>query len=170
MDPVLAIAVLSLILSALSLGWQAAIFFLEGGRVKASFRPGFSNAFAVMTVPPDKFTDSDTIAAMKGQGYAAPVVTVTVRNVGRLPVTIASWSVHAVPGGTAFQPMGQSVGPSFPHRLEAGESQLWALEFRAVYALLQATAEVLKHPDNRMRARATVELADGRTVKAQGLL
>ncbi len=164
------VAILSLVLAALSLGWQAATFFLEGGRVKATFNGGFVGSGMVVTVAPDKFADPDTIEFMRSQGYANPVASVQVRNVGRMPVTITSWSVVAYPGKTALQPVGQSIGPSLPHRLDAGESAIWAVDFRAVYAMLKTTATVLKLPEGGMRAKATVSLGDGRTVNAKGQL
>jgi hypothetical protein len=47
----LAIAVLSLIMSGLSLGWQAATFVLTGGRVKAELLIGATGGAGLVTIP-----------------------------------------------------------------------------------------------------------------------
>jgi hypothetical protein len=164
----LAIALLGVVLSALSLGWQAATFFLEGGRIKAVFQPGFSGGAGVVTMPMAQFTDQATINTMMSQGFTQAVVAIRVRNVGRLPVTVASWSVVTRPGVVEWQPIGAALGPRLPHRLEAGESEMWATDFGSVRAMVVATASVKKIPPNRMRVGATVSLGDGRTVKAKG--
>src|SRR5258708_9232705 len=91
----LAIAVLSLVLAALSLGWQAATFFLEGGRVRAEFRPGAMGPGGLITLrrgAPFPVEDAQMAAS---HGFTPPLVAAEVRNVGRLPVPATSW--HASP-------------------------------------------------------------------------
>ncbi|HZT07743.1 MAG TPA: hypothetical protein VFC51_11980 [Chloroflexota bacterium] len=164
----LAIAVLSLMLAGLSLGWQAATFFLEGGRVKATFKPGLVGNGMVITLEAEKFSDDNMRAVMGRQGYGRPVAAIDVRSVGRLPVTIASWKIVTNPGGTALQPVGELIGPALPHRLEAGESQIWAVDYKAVQALVAATSSVVKLDTTTVRVSSTVGLGDGRTVRARG--
>ncbi len=164
----IAIAVVSLILAGLSLGWQAATFFLEGGRIRATLRPGFSSASGVVTVPPSQFLDKGTFGMMASQGFTQPVLAVQVRNVGRLPVTIASWSLVTRPHVGEFQPLSAALGKPLPHRLDAGESEMWAVDFAWIAAAVSASATVKKVPTAGIRVHATVSLGDGRVVAAKG--
>jgi hypothetical protein len=163
------LAVYAAIVGSVALGWQVVSYVLAGGRVKANFSPGMIGGGGLITGPASAFVES--IQSLRAQGYDGPVVAVVqVRNVGRLPVTVSGWSVAVKPGGTSFRPIAESLGPALPHRLDAGEAASWAVDMARVKALVDATSSVLKVPPQSMRVRATVSLADGRTVKARGTL
>jgi len=88
----------------------------------------------LITGPTAEFMGS--IQTLRAQGFNRALVAVQVRNDGRLPVTVSSWSVAVKPGGTAFQPFGESIGPALAHRLDAGEAANWAVDMARVKALV----------------------------------
>jgi hypothetical protein len=123
----------------------------------------------LVTIPPRSLT-KDSAKTFQSQGLTQLVVAVQVRNVGRLPVTVSSWSLKTMPGGIAVQPVGQSIGPPLPHRLEGGESETWAMDRSGLMGVVATTASVLKIPVDRIGIRGEVTLGDGRTVRAKGSL
>jgi hypothetical protein len=164
------IAVLALVLAALGLGWQVLTHFLTGGRVKAELLVGATNGAAtgMVTAPAtqDRVTQ-DWVRELAEQGYVRPVFAVRVRNIGRLPVTVAGWSI-TTSRGISFTPLGESIGPQLPHRLEAGTSETWAVTGDRVAALIEATKGTFNLATLTIGGR--VELAGGRTrVTAQSI-
>jgi len=132
----LAIAVLSLVLSVVSLTWQAATFVLSGSRVRAYLTRGARNADVVVTAP----SGWQQLAA---QGLTEEVIGIEVRNVGRLAASIDT--VHAALAGGTKTTMLQSIsGPPLPHRLEPQSSAAWYLPAAPVRAAVGAQAEVLR--------------------------
>lgn len=166
----LAIAVLGVLLSALSLGWQAATFVLTGGRVRAELRAGGIDPGGGMVTGPAKDMSLRQANELKAQGFTRPVVAVQVRNVGRLPVVITGWSLVTEPGGVGFHPMADSIGPPLDHRLEAGAPAIWAVDGGAAQRLVRVTAEALNVPPDRIRLRGRVSLGTGRNVDTRETL
>ena len=167
----LAIAVLGVTLGALSLGWQVASFLLAGGRVKVELQIGaVHGSGSAMVTGPVRTTTAGQAEALRSQGYTRPVAAVQVHNVGRLPVTVTDWSLVASPSGIAFQPVGQSIGPPLPHRLEAGAMERWAVDLAPVAALRAAAAAALKIPAERIEVHGRVALGDGRTTETRDAL
>lgn len=170
------IALLGVVVACLSLGCQAATYVLTGGRVKVILRVGAlaDSGQGMVTAPPSSLS-REWAADLAAQGYSRPVVAVRVANVGRLPVTVERWSIRS-PRGVSVSPIGDSIGPTLPHRLDAGESATWAVDAREVQALAQA-AKVL--PDARRGRglfaagqvddglRGVVELGDGRSRRSR---
>jgi hypothetical protein len=137
----LVVGICGVVLASLSLGWQAAIYVLTGGRVKVKLRVGGLGRGGMATAPPNSLTASwwENLAS---QGFQRPIVAVTVANVGRQPVTVVRWGL--VSGlGTSLYPMADSIGPPLPHRLDVGESETWAVDLAAVDAFIGATRETL---------------------------
>lgn len=164
----LSIAALGVLLGALSLGWQVRTFALSGGRVKVELRVGAAHGSGShMVTGPIRPATRGQAEALQSQGYVRPVVAVQVRNVGRLAVTVSGWSLVTSPGGTAFSPVGQSMGPPLPHRLEAGAEETWAVETAPIMAMIHATASVLKIPAEQMTVRGRISLGDGRNVETR---
>lgn len=153
----LVIAILGVIMSALSLGWQGAAFVLSGGRVSAELRVGALHATRSGLVHGAPSAATAGWADHHGkQGYVHPVIAVLVRNRGRLPVTVTQWGVVGS-GGLSYRPLGNSVGPALPYRLEAGSSELWAVELEYLLPLAEGFTE-----EQRV-VRASVELGDGKS-------
>lgn len=163
-----AVAVLGVLLGALSLGWQIASHMLTGGRAKAELLAGALGRGGMATVSL-KYMRADSMKELAAQGFAQPVIVVRVRNVGRLPVTVTSWSI-ITSRGVAFSPVGDSIGPALSHRLEAGETADWAVDANPIRAMAHTTADVFKVPIERVNVRGNVSLGDGRTVKTRETL
>jgi len=167
----LVIAVAGVTLAALSLGWQAATFVLTGGRVKVELRVGAMHGTASHMVTQSVSSGLPDPERLQADGYTRPVVAVQVRNVGRMAVTVEDWSLFTSPGSRiALQPVGQSIGPPLPHRLEAGATGTWAVELAPVRAMRAATVAALKVPEERIKIRGKVGLGDGRTVETREAL
>lgn len=161
------VAVLGVVLACLSLGWQAATYVLTGGRVKVTLLVGALGNGGMVTGSPDKLKP-DWFEQVARQGYRSPVVGVKVANVGRQPVTVAQWSV-VCPLAGSLTPVGSSIGPPLPHRLEVGESSTWAVDMHDVRTLMEATRKVIAR-GRPVVAFGQVELGDGRTKRSAGEL
>lgn len=160
-----AVSIVALVLSALSIGWQAATFVLTGGRVKVELRVGAFHASGSGMI---HAAVKDAASAWSGheaaQGYTRPVLVVQVRNVGRLPVTVTEWSVVAQPGGASFRPVAGSIGPNLPYRMEPGTSETWAVDAGEVLNLAKVSAATSKVAGGVTRIHGRVGLGDGRIV------
>ena len=132
----LVIAVLGLVLSMVSLAWQAATYVLSGSRVRAELMHGAGNADVVVSGPPGW----KRVAA---HGLDEEVIGIEVRNVGRMAASIDS--VHAaLPRGTKTTMLQSIVGPPLPHRLDPQGVASWFLPMAQVRATVGTTAEVFK--------------------------
>lgn len=172
----LVLGICGVVLASLSLGWQAAQHVLTGGRVKVGLRMGALGHGGIVSAPPSSIREG-WWNQLAEQGYRRPVVAVQVANVGRLPVTVARWGLKSG-RGVSLYPAADSIGPALPHRLEAGESETWAVDMGPVDAFIRTTREVLGEPQadrrrslfwpevDREAVVGVVELADGRTKRS----
>lgn len=119
----LAIGGAGLGLAALSLGWQAATFFMSGPRVKVRFGEGFRGPLGVMIAPPGVYTEQG-LASLEHQGYTEHVLAVTAMNKGRFPATIRNWSICFGNRATFTNPQ-DLRNPPLPHKLEPHTAQTW---------------------------------------------
>lgn len=152
----LAIAILGLLVAGLSFGWQIATWALSGRRVDVRLLHGVQGrgGFAVGEVGRD--SRARDMSSMRAQGWnGAEVIGIEVINIGRAPVTIKSYSVHAVGGGMAYTPHGDIIGRGLPYRLEAGESETWYSDMQDARALLHALPAIGK---SASRVRMSVSL------------
>lgn len=177
----LVIAIVGVALAAGSLAWQAATYVLTGGRAQVDLRVGALNrgGTGMMTARPHNLDEVWT-QHLAEQGYTRPVVIVRVRNVGRLPVTVQRWSLGCLQensgGGTLFRqiqqrrnprtvseltPIGESIGPPLPHRLEPGTSETWAVDAQAVHTFAVTNRETFNLAVAAVVGK--VELGTGRT-------
>lgn len=161
------IALYAALVATASAVWQLANFALTGGRVKVTLHAGAMNRSSMLTMPPSNFTQQ-TLNRLQAQGYPVPIVAVEVANVGRQPVTVASWSLqHA--RGISMTPVAELIGKPMPFRLEVGESQTWALELAAALAFVTAAESAFTSRSGK-GIRGVVKLADGRSKRATGTL
>jgi hypothetical protein len=151
-----------------SLGWQAATHVLTGGRVKVSLYTGAIGQGGDMALSaPSKFS-VDWSEILATQGFTRPVVAVQAANIGRTPVTVMHWCLEPKRGvGVGFYPSTKAIGPALPCRLEAGESQTWAVDLASVHDLVTAIRETL---GGRVKINGFVELADGRKRRSRGVI
>lgn len=150
------ISAVSLTLAALSLGWQVSLWLLGGRRIRVRLVHGVIGKGGVVSGPVKAGAKAD-IASLRTQGFNGPeVLGVQVINIGRLPVTLTSYTVKVFGGGMSYSPLADSIGPSLPFRLEAGESETWYVDFKYVRALASSDQAVGKDVS---RAYMTVDLA-----------
>jgi hypothetical protein len=161
----LAIAAAGLALAALSLGWQAATFFLSGPRVRVELREGLRGPQGVMIAPPSVYTEAG-LAALEHQGYTEPVLAVMAVNHGRLPTTVNSWLIkfgNSVTYGNPNDPR----NPSLPHRLEPHTSVSW---YAPLDDLQKLQAEFVDQSDEAAGARAVVDLGNRENVASKNMI
>lgn len=182
----LVVAICAVALATLSLGWQAATYVLTGGRVKVELLVGAMGNGGIVTAPPNGLSP-DWQEHLATQGFSRPIVAVTVANVGRQPVKVDRWGIKSGVG-TSFYPVGESIGPKLPHRLEVGDAGTWAVDLITLQAFIQATNEVaIKSQSSRGKSligliieetkrpkgpavAGLVQLADGRTRLSKGVI
>ena len=140
MSGALAVAVCGVVLASLSLGWQAASYVLSGGRVKVKLLVGALGNGAIVTGPAENLS-ADWLEGLASQGFSEPIVAITVANVGRQPVKVARWGLKSGLGMSLWPPA-NGIGPSLPHRLEAGDAATWAVDTMTVQAFFQAANQV----------------------------
>jgi hypothetical protein len=172
----IALSIVAIVMSALSLGWQAAMFALAGGRVKTELLVGAMNsAGGVATVSLRNWSE-EWMRRMAEQGCDQLVFAVRARNTGRMGVTVERWGIAVLdvrrasrnngmrsPFGVVmaafanrrkrplahFSPMGLAVrGPELPHRLEAGgPGAMWTVPGDDVMDLIRTTMVTFKLSD-----------------------
>lgn len=135
----LSLAGLSLLVAALSLGWQVAGYLLEGRRVRVTLLHGAQGHVGAAVGPVKRDRKPNNLRGLRAEGFeGTEIIGITATNIGRAPITIERYSVHAHKGGMAFTPLGDRMGPEFPFRLPPGESQSWYAEMRDARALIHA--------------------------------
>lgn len=160
----LLVAILGVALATLSLGWQAASFFLSGSRVRAKLQQAFIGRAGAVTAPLDAAPAAikNTIA----QGFTQPALAIVVTNRGRLPAEVAGWSI-SFENEFGYSNPTDPINPPLPYRLEGGTSKTW-------YARGDDLSRVVagsKKPEQRgLVARGYVSLGTGRRVKAKGAI
>jgi hypothetical protein len=141
MSGALAVGICGVVLASLSLGWQAAIYVLSGGRVKVRLLVGALGNGGMATKPAADLSPG-WLKELASQGFSRPIVAVTVANVGRQPVYVARWGLKSGLGPSLY-PIADGIGPSLPHRLEVGDAATWAVDMGTVQAFIMATNETL---------------------------
>lgn len=177
----LLVAALGVVLGTASLTWQAATYALSGGRAKVELRVGAMHAAGSGMVTANPRNLSEGWATLHAeQGYTHPVIGVRVRNPGRMPVTIERWSIVCFAPTSSrrsllgkvedelrprelmeLQALGESIGPPLPHRLDAGTSEMWAMDAQNIAAFASGQKEAFKLRAVAIAGR--IELGDGRT-------
>ena len=156
-------AIVALSISIASVVWQMATFALTGPRVKVELLVGaFDGSTAVHQVA-GRFLDWDRWAS---QGYTTPIVGVTVRNRGRMPVSVTGWS-FSLESGPTVAPIGLgplNPGKTLPHRLEGGSSETWLLSADEIGSAARAWRGIGKDCGSLY---AKVDLGTGRTIRSK---
>ena len=105
---------------------------------------------------------------MAERGFTRRALFLTVRSIGRQPVTVGRWVV-LFPGGQKITQLHSGLGPDLPHRLDAGERGEWAIELNTISPGVELAREerVWKVLWRRraVRVRLEAELGNGRTVR-----
>lgn len=134
----LSIAVAGFGLALLSVGWQAATFFLSGSRVRVSLQRGADGRGQRLLMPADGWGDRQRANAA-AQGLTDEVVGIEVRNAGRLAINVDSVAAKFGPKlGMAYMQPDWPGNEALPFRLEPGSSQSWAVPLVPIRAAIAA--------------------------------
>jgi hypothetical protein len=161
----LVIAVVGLALAMLSLGWQAATFFLSGPRVKVYLREGLRGPVGVMLAPASIYTGEGRDALTR-MGYTEHVLGVEAVNRGRLPATIGHWSLK-FKNDVAYQNPTDPTNPSLPFRLEPETSATWYAPAEDLQEVQDAFTD---QSERQATLHAEITLASGRTIRSKNAL
>ncbi len=149
----LVIAIVGVGLATLSLGWQAATFFLSGPRIKVNLREGLRGPLGLMLAPASIYT-AEGRAALERMGYTEQVVAVEAVNRGRLGATVNNWSVKFGNGAIYGNPSDMR-NPQLPYRLEPHTSMTWCVPMDELHVLQESFADL---SEESRAARGTVDL------------
>jgi hypothetical protein len=152
----LAVAVVGLVLAALSLGWQLASFFLAGPRVRVHIREGFRGADSVLVGPPSTYTEKG-LRDFEARGYEA-VLGIEATNLGRLPASVVSVRFEIGNDQAAYIPApGEPMNPQLPHRLDSHSVAAWWAPREEVENIVR---NLVKQSSQTGHVRAHVHLAN----------
>ena len=164
----LLIACLSLGIAALSLGWQVAGYLLEGRRVRVTLLHGAHGPNGAAVGPVQRSGLPNNLRGLRADGFTEmEVVGITVTNIGRAPVTVERYTVHAKHGGVAFTPIGDHMGPAIPCRIPPGDSATWYADLQSAQALLAARNAVNAHRSNSVYMSVTLGTGDRKATKRE---
>ncbi|GAA1718157.1 phosphoribosylamine--glycine ligase [Dietzia cercidiphylli] len=165
----LLISALSILLAALSIGWQIAQYLLSAGRPKATLLHGLvshSEALSGPVTANGKGLDVRRLREQALGGFEA--VGIQVTNHGRAPVIIESVKLRPRGGVMTLIPISERIGPDLPHKLEPGANASWFLGYDHAVRLAEASREVLK--ENVSGVYMTAQLGTGNTIKTRRTL
>lgn len=139
----LSVAGFSLLIAVLSLGWQIAGYLLEGRRVRVKLLHGAQGHAGVAVGLIKRDRKPKNLDLLRAEGFKGPeIIGITATNIGRAPLTIEKYSIHAYKEKITFTPLADRIGPEFPFRLAPGESQSWYTEISNAKALLHGLEAV----------------------------
>ncbi|WP_200331224.1 hypothetical protein [Leucobacter sp. L43] len=166
----LAIAILSLVLAALALGWQIAAWALDGPRLRATLQHGVLGRGGVVVSTVGRNSKLRDMSSMREQGWNGPdVVAVLVTNYGRSRAKITRFGIQLQRGGMSAQyPESNAWSPQLPYWLEPGESATWHAELQDAKALIHATRQTVRADAGGVFL--TIETGTGKTVRTRRLL
>jgi hypothetical protein len=154
----LIVAIVSLVLAAGSLAWQAASFALSGARVKVALRHGAVGPGGALTSQPGKFD----VRRAAEEGFTLEVLAIEIINVGRMGVSVTRIGTR-FSNGMGFFETTNRLNPGLPFRLDPQTNQTFYVSMEPVRAAVYSAQEVLGA--GVVRVRGTVELGNGKTVQ-----
>lgn len=157
----LVVAIVGVSLAFLSLGWQAATFYLSGGRVRLELRRGALQrgpGGTIRSTAPLK-ASARQMGLLRDQGFTEEVLVVVVRNRGRLPISIEDVSAMTS-DGWGFQRLDDPENPTLPYRLQGGAKEAWHVELRPFQMVVDGDGKA-------RRAWMVVELGTGKMVRTK---
>lgn len=168
------LATLSLLIAALSAGWQVYAWVLDGRRVRLTLVHGVFGRGGVATGLVGRDRLPKDVSQVRSEGFDGfEVLGVSVTNVGRAPVRIERYGVELTKGGMSHLPVGDLMGPDLPFRLPPGETETCYAKVEDARPLVYATRGIRRvvSDDVRMvvklgtgdekRTRRSVIVGDG---------
>lgn len=137
------VACVAAFIALLSLGWQIAAWRLGGRRVRVVLLHGIRGPHGVVTGKVLRAGKPRDLRQLIQQGFdELEVLGVEVTNVGRVPVTVQSYSAGTTGSVFSFNPVGKHMGPVLPFRIQPGESETWYVDMADVRALVKTVSSV----------------------------
>lgn len=159
----LVIAILALLVSATTLTWHYLSWKLSGGRPKPILMLGYLGRGGAVSIEAHQAKPGWEMK-VREQGFHTPVIGVKVINDGRLPITVSSWAIgHSY--GINYVPVGNTIGPDLPYRLEAGDSETWFTPCTNAHALVHASEALDRNTPVMLHGEVSV--GAGRTYKTK---
>lgn len=164
-EAALLVASVSLVVSGLALGWQVAMWVLNGARVRVRLMHGVLGRGGVAVGPVQRGGHPRDMSAMRSQGWSGPeVLGIEVTNTGRARVQVTGFGIRQGRNGMSVNyPAGTSISPELPTWIEPGSSATWYGDLDDGVALVHATARTLATRGPR-ELRMTVSLGTGKSV------
>jgi hypothetical protein len=139
------LALLGLILSVLSFGWQLASWALGGRRVSCRLVMGNLTASGVTTAPVKSDGRAPDVSHVNLLGTpGVEVLGIEISNHSR-DARVAVESVRAKSDvGISYDPLRTAHGPALPFWLETGQTQSWYIDAQTARALVYTTRRIGK--------------------------
>lgn len=167
----LALSIVGAVTAALSLGWQVASWSLDGRRVRVRLLHGAIGPQGTATGPVGRDGKPRDLKAINLEGFTKKeVIGIAVTNVGRAPVRVDRYEVVLVRGGFSFFPLGNAIGPTLPHRLAPGETEVWLADADDARALIRSTRAIGRGSSSDVRMQVHLGTGDVRRTRRSVVL
>lgn len=163
----LTIAILSITIAMLALGWQIATWALDGPRLQAVLLQGVMGHGGPAVAAVGRDRKPRDFSSMRAQGWDGPeVLGVVVTNRGRLRAKVTRFGIHLKRGSLSVQyPESNPWSPNLPYWLEPGESETWYFDIRDARALVETTRQSLYSAAGGVYM--TAETGTGKTLRTR---
>lgn len=153
MNDALVIACASLVLAAVSLGWQVAAWLMDGRRTRVTLLHGLMSTGGAYTGKVGRGGRPRDLTSLHRQGiHGTEVLGVAVTNVGRAPVRVDRYRIELTKGGLSFTPVADAIGPALPYRLQPGETETWYARADSARALVSSMRDIGRRASDDVRA------------------
>lgn len=165
----LVISLLSLVIAALSIGWQIAQYLLSAGRPKATLLHGLVSTSTAFTGPVGTDEKKRSIEGLLNQGISGvEAVGIQITNHGRAPVIIEKITLFPRGGTMSLVPLRELLGPDLPYKLEPGANSSWYVDYSHAIRLIASSREVLE--ENVSGVYMSAQLGTGKSIKTRQTL
>lgn len=157
------LGLLSLTVALLALGWNIGAWLMSAGRARCFLLIGVSNGSAIVfnQVGSDGQVNSEAIDLMSGQGFGfggAKLLGIEVHNIGRAPLVVSSYEAVIDPKSLSLSPMADSMGPTLPYSIPAGDSAKWWIGMDQVAATASTASGTLVDQVTGVHMKVTTAL------------
>ncbi|MGW1088480.1 hypothetical protein ACWD4L_19675 [Streptomyces sp. NPDC002596] len=165
----LIISIIALCVAAGNLGWQLALYLLNGPRIQVRMEVGAYGRGGLIAIPVESVKNlAETFASFEQQGFSQTALVVRVVNHGRLGVELLDFGID-VPKGVSYKPVAEAISDTpMPYVLEPHREGVWAMPFHYVVSLAEASKATW--PNETHPIGAYVRRAGGKTVRAKQTL
>lgn len=160
----LLVACVSLVVSGLALGWQVAMWLLNGGRIRTQLVHGLVGRGSIAQRAVKRGGNRRSLDSLHAQGWEGPeVLGIQVTNTGRARVQVTAFGIRQGRKGMVINyPSGNQMSPELPTWIEAGSSATWYAELADGTALVHAANQSRMAGPRQLRM--TITLGTGKSV------